>query len=322
MRLTLSALLGMTALITTGITHGDDSSEIVHLQPVDSQYTTFTLSPDSQIVGAELEHPVTEGETLFRIARHYNLGFRELVAANPDIDPWFPEAGRKLLIPGRFVLPKATREGIVVNLAQRRLFYFPANANQVLTWPVAIGQQGHDTPLGETQITRKRVDPTWVPPPSVREKFDDLPASMPPGPNNPLGSRALDLGWPAYVIHGSNLAMGVGASLSHGCVRMYNRDVEYLYELVETGTRVTVVEQPVRLARQGQQLYMQVSPEWDKVDSRGRISDDTPADRSLDMQALLELIGEGGEGAANLDWSVISRTLTDPRGGLVLLGEL
>lgn len=315
----LLVLLLLIPALSNGQTDEYVENGLPSMPPADAEYTTFALDSRTMMVGEVREHQVAERETLFQIARHYNLGFRELIAANPNIDPWVPEPGLVLTIPGRFVLPAAPREGVVVNLAQRRLFYFPAGGDKVLSWPVSIGQQGHDTPLGQTRIERKRKHPTWIPPRSVREKFDDLPDSMPPGPNNPLGTRALDLGWPAYVIHGSNLAMGVGASLSHGCVRMYNRDVEELYEMVATGTLVTVVEQPVRFARQGNHLYMQVSPDWDKIDSRGRVADSTSPDRPLAMQTLLD---HSGEAASRLDWETISATLMDARGGTVMLGEL
>ena len=279
------------------------------------QYTYYPLGSGA-LIGAEGSHAIEDGETLFSIARDHSLGFRELVAANPDLDAWQPEVGRTLRLPNRHLLPEAPREGIVVDLAQRRLFYFPPEGDQVLTWPVSIGQQGHDTPLGQTRVVRKRVDPTWVPPPSVREKFEDLPASVPPGDSNPLGTRALDLGWPSYVIHGTNLAMGVGGSLSHGCVRMHNRDVEMLYELVETDILVTVVDQPVRLGWHENGLWMQVSPDWDKLDARGRATDTDLPDRTLPMLQLLELAGER---TPELDWDAIGAALLSPHGSTVQL---
>ncbi len=285
-------------------------------EPSQQRSIGYPLGPDTAVIGAPGRH-VTSGEkSMFRIAREHGLGYRELAAANPGLDPWMPEEGRELVLPTVHVLPDAPREGIVINLAERRLYYFPEEEGQVLTWPVSIGREGHDTPLGETRIVARRENPVWVPPPSVREKHEDLPAAIAPGPANPLGTRALNLGWQHYVIHGTNLAFTIGERASHGCLRLYNRDVEELFDLVEEGTPVRVVHQPVRLGWRRGALYGSFSPEWSALDERGNPVDDAPPERT---GAIEQIISAAGKRAEELDWDAIGEALASPRGSMVRL---
>src|SRR5262249_50817469 len=150
------------------------------------------------------------------------------------------------LLPTAHLLPDAKREGIVVNLAEYRLYYFK-DGQVVMTAPIAHGEEGHNTPLGETTIVRKKKDPTWIPTASAREDFPGLAAVVPPGPNNPLGGRALYLNWPTYIIHGAYDPYAIGRRLTRGCVRLYEVDIEKLFDLAPVGTKVTVVDQPVKL---------------------------------------------------------------------------
>lgn len=285
-------------------------------EPTQSRSTGYPLVPGTSVIGAPGRH-VTSGEkSLFRIAREHGLGYQELAAANPGLDPWMPEAGRELMLPTVHILPDAPREGIVINLAERRLYYFPEGEEQVLTWPVSIGREGHDTPLGRTEIVARRKDPVWVPPPSVREKHEDLPVAIAPGPANPLGTRALNLGWQHYVIHGTNLAFTIGERASHGCLRLYNRDVEELFELVEEGTPVQVVHQPVRLGWRGGVLYAAFSPEWSALDEQGNPANDAYPERT---GAIERIISVAGDRAGELDWDAVGHALENPRGGIFRL---
>jgi len=228
----------------------------------------FFIADDDDVVG-ELQVTRVEGEDTFSdIARRFNVGYEEMVRANPGIDPWVPGVGREIVLPTMFVLPRAPREGLVINLAQLRAFYYPkvkkGEPRTVITHPIGIGKIGWTTPEGTTKITAKVKNPTWIPPASVRKEHreagDPLPARVPPGPDNPLGTRKMMLGWPSYLVHGTNKPYGVGMRSSHGCMRFYPEDIEQLYEEIPVGTKVTVVNQPFAFGWHEGALYAQAFP--------------------------------------------------------------
>lgn len=234
-------------------------------------FTAFSWSKSlvipyqSDVVGRIFfTHPEI-GETLSDVGIRYDIGYYEMVRANPQIDPnrQLPPETR-ILIPFQFILPPAPREGVVINLAEYRLYYFPPNDNVVITMPVGIGREGWTTPLGVTKVTRKERDPIWRPTDKVRAEAakhgTPIPNAFPPGEGNPLGRHVLRLGWPTYLIHGTNRRDGVGARVSAGCLRMMPEDIEYLFDLVEVGTPVRVINEPIKLGWQRGSLYMQVHP--------------------------------------------------------------
>ena len=212
----------------------------------------FALTEDTQVVGQLHYTRVRDEQTLLDIARAYDLGYDDIIAANPGVDPWTPAAGERVLLPLAHVLPDAPREGIVINLAARRLFYYPpaeqGAPTEVITHPIGIGREGWSTPLGTTKVAKKHDAPAWTVPASIlREhaaKGDPLPAVVPPGPDNPLGSHALRLGWSSILIHGTNKPAGIGMRVSHGCIQLYPEDIEPLFAAVPEGTPVRVVDQP------------------------------------------------------------------------------
>ena len=213
----------------------------------------FLLESAGQTVIGEPQVVYTRAEdTLSDLAREYGLGFDELVQANPHVDPWLPGADTPVLLPTQYVLPEVARQGVVLNVAAKRLFYFPPAAEgeqqQVLTYPIGIGRVGWETPTGQTEVVAKAVDPHWYVPWSVRQEHAEmgnpLPSVVPPGPDNPLGSRVLKLEMPGYLIHGTNQPYGVGMRVSHGCVRLYPENIEALYELVDVGEPVVIVNEP------------------------------------------------------------------------------
>jgi L,D-transpeptidase ErfK/SrfK len=222
-------------------------------------------SPDQQIVGTVQVINARHEDTFVDIARSYNLGFDELIEANPDVDPWLPGADTPVVLPTRFILPDAPHEGVVINLASKRLFwYVPADEEgrrAVMTFPIGIGLQGDATPTGATTITMKLKDPTWFVPAEIREEYaaegTPLPKQVPPGPENPLGSHALILGMPSYLIHGTNRPAGVGMRVSHGCVRLFPENIEKLYSEIPVGEPVTIVNQPWLAGWEGEQLYLE-----------------------------------------------------------------
>jgi L,D-transpeptidase ErfK/SrfK len=223
------------------------------------------LDPNTQIVG-KLQYVVArEEDTLPDFARRYGLGHDEIVSANPDVDPWLPGAGTRVVLPTRFVLPDAPREGIVLNLPALRLFYYPEVAEGapqvVITHPIGIGREGWRTPLGQMRIIEKKKDPTWRPPASIRrehaKKGDPLPAVVKAGPDNPLGAYAMRLSRPSYLLHGTNKPYGVGMRVSHGCVRLYPEDIERLFAQVPKGTNVRIINQPYLAGWQNEQLHLE-----------------------------------------------------------------
>jgi L,D-transpeptidase ErfK/SrfK len=220
----------------------------------------FALAPGQDAVGEVQQYVVRQGDVFPDIARRFGIGYTALAAANPGVDPWLPTAGRKITIPTLYVLPNAPHRGIVINLAQWRLFYFPPGGERVETYPVGLGIVGLTTPLGATRVVRKEPHPTWYPPPSIRAKEPGLPAVVPPGPDNPLGPFALRLGWADYLIHGTNKPDGVGRNVSHGCVRLYPEDITRLFAEVAVGTPVRTVSQPITAGWAGDHLYVEVYP--------------------------------------------------------------
>lgn len=235
--------------------------------PVASHEFSFDPARDD-VVGTLQVITVNKDDTLSDIARRFNLGYEEIVSANPNVDPWLPKAGTPIVIPTQFVLPNAPRQGIVINLAAMRLFYFPkakaGEPQRVITHPLGIGRVEWKTPEGITQVVSKKENPAWIPTPSIRKEHekngDPLPAVVPPGPDNPMGTHVLKLAWPSYAIHGTDKPPSVGLRGSHGCLRMYPEDIVGIYNSVPIGTSVRVVNQPRLLGWRDQKLYLQTYP--------------------------------------------------------------
>ncbi len=215
----------------------------------------YELPADSsRVIGRNENHVVQDGETMANIAKLYDVGMLALMAANKGVDPFLPQSGRVLTVPAQLILPEVPREGIVINLAELRLYYFPSDAEVVHVFPVGIGRIGRDTPVMTTSISQKRPNPTWTPPASIRADYRakgiELPAVVPAGPDNPLGMFALRLayGRGEYLIHGTNKDFGIGMRVSAGCIRMDPSDIEWLFDKVQRGEKVTIINQPVKVA--------------------------------------------------------------------------
>lgn len=286
------------------------------LHPVPVTSDRFVLSsPDQEVVG-ELQVVIAgPNDTLPALARRFNLGYEEIIAANPGVSIEWPR-GMRVVLPTRFILPNAPRQGIVINLATLRLFYFPPPAEpgglrQVITHPIGIGREGWSTPLGKTRIVRQVAGPTWNVPDSIRREHaaegDLLPGSVPPGPDNPLGTHALYLTWPRYLIHGTNKPGGVGMRVSHGCIQLYPEDIIPLYEQVKVGTPVYVVNQPMLAGWHEDMLYL---------DAHLPLRDDGRNWRK-GVRTLLKaeaVKGAGQEGIAAVDWDKVTQLVAKPRG--------
>ena len=226
----------------------------------------FFIPEDGSDVIGELTTVTTRYEdTLLDLARRYGLGFEDVVRANPGIDPWVPGEGTEVTLPTRYLLPPGPREGIVINLPELRLYYFPKPAAgaqpEVFTFPISIGRMDWGTPLGRTKVVSRVVDPTWYPPKSIREEHAadnrPLPPVVPPGPDNPLGRHALGLDIPGYLIHGTNRPAGVGMRVTHGCIRMFPEDIEDLFNRVAVDTPVRIINQPYKMGWAEGKLLME-----------------------------------------------------------------
>ncbi len=268
-------------------------------------------APKDALIGRLEYYTVGPHENLLLVARKEDLGYIEIVAANPGIDPWLPQPGRTLVLPKAHVLPDAPYRGVVINLPELRLYYYDDRTAPVITYPIGVGRKGRETPIGTTTIVRKRKSPTWTPPASIRRERPGLPPFVPPGPENPLGDYALDLGWPSYVVHGTNRAYGIGRRVSSGCIRLYPEDIEHLFAMVSVGTRVTVVDQPMKLGWARGQLYLEIHPdalEGDELELRGWF---TPAPVP-DLEARVRAFA--GAQAHRIDWPTVRAVARSKRG--------
>lgn len=261
------------------------------------------------VIGVVKPYHTQWEDTLMDVARTFNLGYVELVAANPGIDPWVPGAGTRVILPTAHLLPRAARTGIVINLPEMRLYYFSKDG--VLTYPVGIGQDAFATPTGGTSVVRKQPHPTWYPPASVRADRPELPGVVPPGPDNPLGTHALYLGWNAYLIHGTNKPDGVGRRVSRGCIRMYPEAIVDLYPRVGIGTPVRVVNQPVKAGWHNGELYLEAHPTLNQVD-HVEIDGTMPPDPLPDLYGIIRAAADGQ--LERVDWPTVERVAAERRG--------
>jgi L,D-transpeptidase ErfK/SrfK len=260
-----------------------------------------------QVVRADFE------DTLFKIARYFDLGIDEMTAANPDVDRWLPGLGTPIVLPTRFVLPQAPQNGLVLNIGNKRLFYYPEPqpnvTHQVATHPIGIGRVGWETPTGSTKVISKITNPNWYVPPTVREehaaKGDPLPAVVPPGPDNPLGDYALRLGMSSYLIHGTNKPAGVGMRISHGCVRLYPEDIKLLFNRVPIGVPVTIVNQPYLVGWSDGNIFLEAHKPLE--------------DDNRELMVKLEMhvkyaARKNGISDKAVDWNKVAHVIKDARG--------
>lgn len=272
---------------------------------------TFPLPPsDLDLVGAIGYTHAAREDTLLDIARRFNLGQDEIVEANPEVDRWMPGENTLVLLPKRYILPKAPRKGLVLNVTEMRIYYYPKNQkNAVVTHPVGIGRMEWRTPLGTTRVIGKTVDPSWTPPESIkaehRAKGDPLPDVVLPGPDNPLGRYAMRLGVSGYLIHSTNKPFGVGMRVSHGCVRMYPEDIEVLFSEIEVGTPVNIVDQAIKLGWFADTLYVEAHPPLEE----NQISEQEAVN-----QTIARIESGYRLGLANLDHDGLRTALSERRG--------
>lgn len=251
-------------------------------------------------------------DTLVHIGRDFDVGFVEMRAANPHLDPWIPGSGAKVIVPTMHLLPDAPHESVVINLAEMRLYLYKSPYEAPITYPIGIGRDGLRTPVGATKVMRKKEGPTWTPTPRMRAEDPTLPVQVPPGPDNPMGTHALYLGFPTIAIHGTNKPYGIGRRVSSGCIRMFPEDITRIYDMVPVGAKVTVVDQPIKSAWIGDKLFLEVHPTQEQaaiMEREGAIPDYQLSDR--DLAYIMRVAGKDVE---KLDWAAIRKVVKERRG--------
>jgi L,D-transpeptidase ErfK/SrfK len=279
--------------------------------PVTMAYaTTYLLPAGSEVVGRAQQVATREEDTLSDVARRFGVGWEAIKLANPRIDPWLPGAGTRVAVPTEHVLPDAPREGLVLNLPEMRIYYYPparpGEPPAVMTYPVSVGRVDWSTPLGLTRVATKVRNPAWYPPAAIRaehaENGDELPEIVAAGPDNPLGEYALRLNIPGYLIHGTNKPYGIGMRVTHGCVRLYPEDIERLFQMVPKGAPVRILDQPHKAGWRDGALYLESHPPLDGQPARNL----TPAVRAV--------VAATGKRAVRIDWDAVEQAARETRG--------
>jgi L,D-transpeptidase ErfK/SrfK len=286
--------------------------------PVSAQ--VFPLSND-KLVGALQTTQAMEEDTLIDIGRRFDLGYEEMLMANPAVDAWIPGAGTQVIIPSLYLLPLSVREGIIVNVAEMRLYYFPKMKKGeqpiVEIFPISIGRSDWNTPIITTKVTRKVIDPVWYPPKTIRDEHaadgDILPEVVPAGSGNPLGKYALYLSTSSYLIHGTNKEYGIGMQVTHGCMRLYPEDIEQLYNKVPVGTRVQIINQPYKVGWHNGELYIEVHP-W----LEGTPEEQKEKSTTLLEEMIIEALSENP--SYQIDWEKVQLLKDKPNGIPAVVG--
>jgi L,D-transpeptidase ErfK/SrfK len=290
----------------------------VSLAAIGAEAENYPLATGSDLIGTVGGMRTTYEDTLTDIARRAGLGYEDMLRANPGIDPWLPGHDTDIVLPTQYVLPAGSRQGLVVNIAEYRLYYFTQvdGRDVVATFPISIGRMDWSTPLGRHRILSKQAKPTWYPPESIRAEHaadgDVLPKAIPPGPDNPLGDYAMRLSQSGYLIHGTNKPVGIGMQVTHGCIRMYPEDIEWLFPKIPVGAAVQIVNQPIKLGWLGDALYLEVHPALDG---------DTVTEEQ-GMTRITEVYVQATQGrAAQVDWSLVEEAYRAKLGIPVRIGS-
>ena len=268
-------------------------------------------APDSRLIGEQTTHEAIKGDYFQALAENYNVGFFALLAANPNVDPFLLEPGSNIVIPKQMLLPYGKREGLVINLAELRLYYYPKGEKLVYVFPVGIGRQGLKTPNLTSIIGDKRKDPIWRPTKAMRERYftehgREMAKEVPAGPNNPFGKYALRIGTSEYLLHGTNKRFGIGMRASSGCIRMYDHDIEWLYNNITVGTPIRILEQPIK---------MSYEHEGKMIELHSPLTPDGMSEAKLTMtSAVKSFIGSN-----NVMLEHVSELLEQPKGVVISL---
>lgn len=277
----------------------------------------YPVAGGNRVVGEEqiYKTDINGTTTLEYVAAEYHLGLSNMIEANPSVDPIVPIKGASLIVPTKLILPNTVQEGIIINAAEMRLYYY--KGNEVEVYPIGIGQLGKGTPAAwVTKVERKKAGPTWTPTAQMRAEYaaqgEILPAVVPAGPDNPMGLYAMYVG-KLYAIHGTNADFGIGLRVSHGCVRLRNEDNEQLFHKVPVGTRVEFINEPIKYAYEPNgDIYIEVHQPLSRTQSEFENFDSNVP--FTFTKAQLEFFND-----PNIDQDILNRALHERSGRPVLL---
>lgn len=308
-----------TKPVTTSVFRAVPMLLLCGAAPLSAQ--TFPLPPPGDdLIGAVRSVEAVRADTLLDLARRNNLGYDAIELANPGVDPWLPGAGTVVVLPTRFILPPVPREGIVLNVPEMRLYYYPkpkkGEQPVVITYPASVGRMDWKTPVAVTRVVAKEPNPTWTVPETIRAEHaangDYLPKVVPAGPNNPLGLFAMHLGISGYLIHGTNNPNGLGMRVTHGCMRLYPEDIAALFKMVPVGTPVRIINMPYKVGQHDGQLYLEAHPPLDEDKARYH-NNETPL-----VQAV---VAATQDRAYSVDWNLAQQVAAQPLGIPVLISS-
>jgi L,D-transpeptidase ErfK/SrfK len=294
--------------------------------------TSYQLQHSTDTIVGKLDTAVVGRDTtLLDIAREYGFGYQDLKLLNPKIDTWMPEDGELVQLPSKFILPNVVREGIVLNIPEMRLYFFPpqkkGEPERVYTYPLGVGREGWATPYKKTRIIGKKEHPDWRPPKSILQEHEDagdpLPEVVKAGPDNPLGDHALRLGLPAYLIHGTNKPWGIGMRVSHGCIRLYPEDIAELFDQVKVGTAVNIINNPYKIGEEDGVLYLEAHPPLTTAtkDEYGNVIESTGEIRNGNFTQVVEMIvASTAEDEYVIDWGMAKIVSEEVKGIPVAIG--
>lgn len=267
---------------------------------------------DKDYVGKMEMYRAKYEDTLVHLARKYGLGFVEMRAANPTLDPWLPGEGSRVVLPTQSLLPDAPRSGIVINLPEMKLYLFETPGQAPIVYSISPGREGLNTPVGSTTINAKKANPTWTPTDRMLKEDPTLKPFYPPGPDNPLGTHALYLGWPQMRIHGTNKPYAIGRRASSGCIRMYPEAIKDIFARVPVGTKVTSVDQPVKVGWIDSKMYVEVSPTQEqslRVEELGEFKS-----YEITKEDMKRITTKAGPFADKIDWEAVRKAVREHRG--------
>ncbi len=270
---------------------------------------TYALPSNGDALIGKSEYITTSsGETLINIAQRFDVGLNGIVDANLSINPAQPlPHGIRIHIPTAFLIPAQKQKGIIINLPEMRMYYFPTNSHGiVMTYPIGIGRVGKTIPIANTAVLGKRMNPTWTAPKDIREFNEQqgitLPITMPAGPDNPLGPYAIYLKIPTYLIHSTIIPESVGKRASFGCIRMHEEDIKDFYPLVTSGTPVSIVNLPSKTGWKGNSLFLENHDALQEHPDEG-------------YNGMVNALYHAGRGRATLvDWQLVSFLAEDHDG--------
>ena len=278
-------------------------------------------SKDDSVVGEIQKTWARSEDTLLDIARANGLGYHEIKRVNPTLDTWLPGSDKEVVLPSKYVLPMAKRDGIILNIPEMRLYFFPkvkpGEEIKVVTYPLGIGRQGWQTPYINTRVIEKKKHPYWHPPESIREEHeaagDPLPKRVEPGPDNPLGDYAMRLGLPDYLIHGTNKPFGIGMRVSHGCIRLYPEDIEELFPQIKLRTPVHIVNQPYKVGRLNDKIYLEAHP---------YLEEDTDEYRDNLTSVVKMIVKLTDDQDYQIEWELAKQVIREMNGIPIVIGRL